>query len=269
MNKKFMLMTEAEGGEGLGAGGAGGDSASEGTDLDVMSLMQDDSVIEFDDAHIEQEPPAVSAPAEPTPVVQPAATSTPVVEQASQPTAAPAAPAAEPQADVQAARQQAYTGLVESWKKVLPDDSISLVMADPHTYLPQLMAQVELRAMETAIQQVQSQFMGWQQQYASLQQSAASLEQTFFAEYPQLAAHTNAVVNAVKMAQQMPGYDFSDASTRKRIAGMVMMELGIMPGMAAPQQPPARPTPAPAGSFAGKAPAQQPANPWLNLLGDD
>lgn len=282
-----FLMNEM-GADGADAGGAGAANTSDtspaseaSAELDFGGLMDMDG---------DDNEGGGSAPAsEPAPAAQPAAPG----QSAQPPAAAPATPeaapvvpapstspsAAEPTPSVNpdeqrvAARTAAYQGLVGSWQQQLTPEVVEQVMTDPAAMLPQLMAQVELRAMETAIQQITRQIPSMIAGYNDVQTQSKSLADAFFGEFPALAAHEDAVAAAVTRFQQMPGFDFRNPEHRQQVAGALMMQLKIAPQVSAPQAPaqPARPTPSPAGSSAAPAAAPAPAqtNVWAKLLEDD
>lgn len=295
----LVLMNTEAGGEPAGGGGAaasvagaGGEGPSEhqdgdddfGSFDDVMQSLGGD-IEEGDDGEGGDKTAAPAPAAAPAPVAAPApaAPAAPAVEPAA-PAQAPAAPTAAPAAgptpeQVQEqrvqARQAALNSLTESWKQQLPPDIVDSILDNPHEHLPVLMAQVEMRALESTMSQVIKQLPVMLQNYVAQQNSAATLEQTFFAEYPALKEHEAEVALAVQMVQHTPGFDFSNPVVRKRIAGMVMAEKGLAFGQPAPAPvatpvPTARPTPRPVGSSAAPAAATTPnANPWADLMGDD
>lgn len=291
---KWPLMNEA-GADGGDAGGSGAGVAStsdaggsqEPSGLDFGALMDNDGEDLGDvgggdgGAPAPVTAPAAAAPAtqEPAPATAPAAVA-PVVAPATEPPAASSS-AAEPQVAVNpdeqqaAARTNAYEGLVGSWKQTLTPEVVEQVMTDPAEMLPQLMAQVELRALETTMAQVMRQIPAIIKGMEAQQSTAKSLQEAFFGEFPQLAAHEDAVVSTFMQFQQLPGFNFANPEHRAQLAGAVAaakkIALGQAPAPAA-AAPAARPSPSPMGSSAAPAAIpgqQQPHNVWAALAEDD
>lgn len=284
-----LLMNEA-GADGGDAGGAGVASTSDtpsadtpSGELDFGGLMDTDGddlggdeggapsaePVAPTDAQPAPAPAATPAPAAVAPVAEPAAAPAPAVT----PSAAEPTPSVDPVKQREEARQVAYQGLVGSWQQQLTPEVVEQVMTDPATMLPQLMAQVELRAMETSIQQIMRQIPGMIQQHEARQAESKMLADTFFNEFPALKGMDDAVVAAYARFQQLPGFDFRDPAHRQQMAGALMMQLKINPQVAQPAAPAtaARPTPSPAGSSAAPAVAPKPAqtNVWAAMVDDD
>jgi hypothetical protein len=153
-------------------------------------------------------------------------------------------------------------------------------MTNPAEMLPQLMAQVELRALETTMAHVQSQIPQMIQGFVADANRRNGLEQTFYTEYPFLKEHEAEVLAAVTQQKGLPGFDFSRPEVRKAVAGIVVASKGLYQqamGQVAQAAAPAqasrpRPTPAPAGSTgsgAAPAPTQTGEVDWSSLLDDE
>lgn len=301
------LMNEVAGDGGEGGGGAapaatagtGDVSTSEGTgggesgdgDFDFSALMGEmgggDSGTT--DGTSTVQPPATTAPAPAAPAAgtAPAQPTPAAVAPAAPAATAPTspAPAAEPtqsetpEQQREQSRLTAYNGLVQSWSQQLSPEIMEQLMTDPQVALPQLFAQVELRALETAmrhtISQVSAALPRMIEGFVQTQQTAASLEQTFFSEFPYLKEHEGDVAAAVQAMRAQPGYDFSKPETRRQIAGLVVAQKNLW-AQAAGQVAPAPaafqggPSPAPMGSSMSPAPTPVPKTSeddvWTSLL---
>lgn len=278
----FPVMAEM-GADGGDAGGAGVSSTSEGgldaggeSDFNLDSLMDSDNDMDFgggEEPPKEPEPAPVApvVPTEPAPVQPTAPEPAPVV---TAPSAAEPQPAVHPDVQREQARATAYTGLVSSWQQQLSPEVVEQIMTDPVTMLPQLMAQVELRTLETAMQQVMAQIPNVINGMVAQQQNATTTADLFFSEFPNLVDVEADVAATFEQFKGLPGFDFSNKAHRAQVAGAVMAAKGMWQQPVQPTQPAApaaRPTMRPAGSSAAlaQAPAPSQTNIWESMIGDD
>lgn len=224
-------------------------------------------------AETESPAPAPAAPAAPaTPPVAPVAAEPPVPPQAptqqpqEQQAQAPQAPAEAP-VDIAALRQN-YFNELSQYYALAPEDAQRL-QTEPELVLPTLAAKVHLEVLDAVMAQLPQRMTMMMTHYTESTRREQAAEEEFFAPFPDLKAHKDAVLRVGQMYRAANPKATKEQAIQA-IGNFVRQSLGLPNPAQQQQQAPIAPVNpfTPAGSSgAGAPPAQM--SEWEFLAQDD